>query len=51
MLEKGSWSIRNKPIEMRIGKPISPSLYSYETRKKLVSHVQRDVESLLLNKS
>ena len=50
MLEKGSWSIRNKPIEMRIGKPISPSLYSYETRKKLVSHVQREVESLLLNK-
>ena len=50
ILEKGSWSIRNKPIEIRIGKPISPSLFSYETRKDLVLHVREEVESLLLNK-
>jgi len=47
MLPKGSRCIKNNFLEMRIGKPISPKLYSSKTRKKLAKDVEAKVQSLL----
>lgn len=47
MLEKGSWSMKNHSVEMRVGKPISPYSYSYETRRKLANDVKTKVQELL----
>ena len=47
MLEKGSWSMKNHPVEMRVGKPISPDSYSYETRRELANDVKTKVQELL----
>tara|TARA_B100000929_G_scaffold100203_1_gene78891 strand:- start:1916 stop:2623 length:708 start_codon:yes stop_codon:yes gene_type:complete len=47
MLEKGSWSMKNHPIEMRIGEPISPDSYSYATRRELANEVKTKVQELL----
>jgi 1-acyl-sn-glycerol-3-phosphate acyltransferase len=47
MLEKGSWSMKNYPVEMLVGKPISPDSYSYETRRELANDVKTKVQELL----
>ena len=47
MLEKGSWSMKNHLVEMRVGKPISPDSYSNETRGKLANDVKTKVQELL----
>jgi len=47
MLEKGSWTMKNHPVEMRVGKPISPDSYSYETRRELANDVKTKVQELL----
>ncbi|HIC37260.1 MAG TPA: 1-acyl-sn-glycerol-3-phosphate acyltransferase, partial [Candidatus Marinimicrobia bacterium] len=47
MLEKGSWTMKNHPIELRIAKPIPTGTYTYETRRNLAKHVQAEVQQLL----
>ena len=47
MLEKGSWSMKNHSVEMRVGKPISPDSYSYETRQVLANDVKTKIQELL----
>jgi len=47
MLDKGSWSMKNHPVEMRVGKPISPDSYSYETRQVLANDVKTKIQELL----
>ena len=34
MFGKGSWLMKGRLVELRVGTPIEPSNYSYETRKK-----------------
>ena len=46
MLEPESWSMNNNPVELRIGKPISPKDYSVETRRELASYVRNQVKKL-----
>jgi 1-acyl-sn-glycerol-3-phosphate acyltransferase len=47
MLEKGSWKMKNHPIELRLSKPIPPGTYSNETRRQLATHVRNEVQQLL----
>ena len=47
MLEKGSWSMKNHLVEMRVGKPILPDSYSNETRRELANDVKTKVQELL----
>lgn len=47
MLEKGSWTMKNHPIELRIAKPIPTGTYTYETRRNLAKHVRAEVQQLL----
>ena len=47
MLAKGSWTMKNHPIELRIGQPIPPGDYTYETRRELAHHVRGQVQKLL----
>ena len=47
MLEKGSWTIKNHPIELRLSKPIPLGTYTNETRRELATHVRNEVQQLL----
>ncbi|MBL50591.1 MAG: hypothetical protein CMG57_01380 [Candidatus Marinimicrobia bacterium] len=47
MLEKTSWNLNNQPIEMRIGFPIPPGEYNFESRRELAHYVQSEVQKLL----
>ena len=50
MLKKGTYRIKGSYIELRIGKPISPEKYSYQTRKELANEVRDSVINLISNK-
>ena len=39
--------MKNHPIEMRIGEPISPDSFSYENRRKFANDVKTKVQELL----
>ena len=47
MFGKGSWSMKGRLVELRVGTPIEPSNYSYETRKELAEHVREKVSDLI----
>ena len=47
MFGKGSWSMKGRSVELRVGTPIEPSNYSYETRKELAEHVHEKVSDLI----
>ena len=47
MFGKGSWSMKGRSVELRVGTPIEPSNYSYETRKELAEHVREKVSDLM----
>ena len=47
MFGKGSWSMKGRSVELRVGTPIEPSNYSYETRKELAEHVREKVSDLI----
>ena len=47
LLPKGSWKVKSNPVEVRIGKPISSSLYSIKNRTDLAKDVKSRVEDLL----
>ncbi len=47
LLKKNSWSVKNHPLEIHIGKPIDPSNYSKKDRIKLAEDVKKEVEKLL----
>ncbi len=49
LLPKGSWKMNSNSIEIRIGKPIPPGLYSKQTRADLAKYVKSKVEDLLKN--
>ena len=46
MLRPESWSMNNHPIQIRIGKPISPKDYSLDTRRELANYVRDKVKEL-----
>ncbi len=45
-LKKGSWKIKNQKLELRIGKPISTEMYTFDKRKELAKRVQKEVLKL-----
>jgi len=47
VLEKGSWSLKKLPIELRIGKPITTESFSYETRRDMAERIKESVKVLL----
>lgn len=46
-LNKGTYKMKNQPIELRIGTPIETSNYSFETRQKLALKIRNEVDRLL----
>tara|TARA_B100001250_G_scaffold244830_1_gene210504 strand:+ start:192 stop:899 length:708 start_codon:yes stop_codon:yes gene_type:complete len=49
LLKKGSWKIKNQKLELRIGKPISTKMYTFNKRKELAKRVQKEVLKLSVN--
>ena len=47
MFRKGSWSLKGRSVELRVGTPIEPSNYSYETRNELAEYVREKVSDLI----
>ena len=47
MFGKGSWSMKGRSVELRVGTPIEPSNYSYESRRDLAHHVREKVADLM----
>jgi hypothetical protein len=47
MFGKGSWSMRGRSVELRVGTPIDPSNFSYERRRDLANHVREKVSDLM----
>ena len=47
MFGKGSWSMKGRAVELRIGTPIDPSNYSYGSRRELAHHVREKVADLM----
>ena len=47
MFGKGSWSMKGRSVELRVGTPIDPSNYSYENRRELAHHVREKVSDLM----
>ena len=47
MFGKGSWSMKGRSVELRVGTPIEPSNYSYETRNELAEYVREKVSDLI----
>ena len=47
LLPKGSWKVKSNPIEIHVGVPISPGLYSSKDRATLTRDVESRVEILL----
>ena len=47
MFGKGSYSMKGHSVELRVGTPIEPRNYSYETRKELAEHVHEKVSELI----
>ncbi|MAV96338.1 MAG: hypothetical protein CMG06_04245 [Candidatus Marinimicrobia bacterium] len=47
MFGKGSWSMKGHSVELRIGSPIDPNNYSYESRRELAQFVREKVKELM----
>ena len=47
MFGKGSYSMKGRSVELRVGTPIETSTFSYETRKELADHVREKVSDLV----
>ena len=47
MFGKGSWSMKGRRVELRIGSPIDPNNYSYESRRELAQFVREKVKELM----
>ncbi len=47
MFGKGSWSMRGHSVELRVGSPIDPNNYSYESRRELAQFVREKVKELM----
>ena len=47
MFGKGSWSMKGRFVELRVGTPIDPSNFSYERRRELANHVREKVADLM----
>ena len=47
MFGKGSWSMKGHRVELRIGNPIDPNNYSYESRRELAQFVREKVKELM----
>ena len=47
MFGKGSWSMKGHSVELRVGSPIDPNNYSYESRRELAQFVREKVKELM----
>ena len=47
MFGKGSYSMKGRSVELRVGTPIETSTFSFETRKELADHVREKVSDLV----
>ena len=47
MLKKGTWSFKNRPLEIRIGNPIHPKTFSNNSKNSLAKYVKSQVNALL----
>ena len=47
MFGKGSWSMKGQSVELRVGSPINPNNYSYESRRELAQFVREKVKELM----
>ena len=47
MFGKGSWSMKGRSVELRVGTPIDPSNYSFDSRRELAQHVREKVADLI----
>ena len=47
MLKKGTWSFKNQPLEIRIGNPIDPKIFSNDSKNSLAKYVKTQVHTLL----
>lgn len=49
--QKGSYNIKDHPVELRFGSPISSTDFSFDTRKEFVSQIETSVKNLKNNGS
>ena len=47
MFGKGSYSMKGRSVELRVGTPIETSTFSYENRKELADRVRQKVIDLV----
>ena len=47
MFRKGSCSMKGRSVELRVGTPIDPGNYSYESRRELAHYVREKVADLM----